>query len=158
MGRFYTISGNNLYIYVTANDEMISLNDLPSVLGLFEAESAWQWSDKMAVCQNVSYNSLQQAKVILEIQGYQLMEVSEILLERYFVEGEGKIFLAPYIPVEKRDKNLNPPDEEEDIFMSMMLKLETARKEGKIREEVYFEVKKNIEQKLRAYERKKRDR
>ncbi len=71
MGRFYTINGNNLYIYVTANDEMLSLNDLPSVLGLFEAESAWRWSDKMAVCQNVSYNSLQQAKVILEILGYQ---------------------------------------------------------------------------------------
>ena len=156
MGRFYTIKGNNLYIYVTANDEMISLNDLPSVLGLFEAESAWRWSDKMAVCQNVSYDSLQQAKVILEIQGYQPREVSEILLERYFVEVEGKIFLSPYIPVENGNKNLNPLNEE-DVFMSMMLKLETARKEGKIQEEVYFEAKKNIEEKLRAYERKKRD-
>jgi len=156
MGRFYTIKGNNLYIYVTANDEMISLNDLPSVLGLFEAESAWRWSDKMAVCQNVSYDSLQQAKVILEIQGYQPREVSEILLERYFVEVEGKIFLSPYIPVENGNKNLNPPNEE-DVFMSMMLKLETARKEGKIQEEVYFEAKKNIEEKLRTYERKKRD-
>jgi len=155
MGRFYTIKGNNLYIYVTANDEMISLNDLPSVLGLFEAESAWRWSDKMAVCQNVSYNSLQQAKVILEIQGYQPRELSETLLERYFVEGEGKIFLAPYIPVEREDKNSNPPNEEE-VFMNMMLKLEDARKEGKIREEVYFETKKNIEKKLRTYERKKR--
>jgi len=156
VGRFYTIKGNNLYIYVTANDEMISLNDLPSVLGLFEAESAWRWSDKMAVCQNVSYDSLQQAKVILEIQGYQPREVSEILLERYFVEVEGKIFLSPYIPVENGNKNLNPLNEE-DVFMSMMLKLETARKEGKIQEEVYFETKKNIEEKLRAYERKKRD-
>jgi len=156
MGRFYTIKGNNLYIYVTANDEMISLNDLPSVLGLFEAESAWRWSDKMAVCQNVSYDSLQQAKVILEIQGYQPREVSEILLERYFVEVEGKIFLSPYIPVENGNKNLTPLNEK-DVFMSMMLKLETARKEGKIQEEVYFEAKKNIEEKLRAYERKKRD-
>ena len=156
MGRFYTIKGNNLYIYVTANDEMISLNDLPSVLGLFEAESAWRWSDKMAVCQNVSYDSLQQAKVILEIQGYQPREASEILLERYFVEVEGKIFLSPYIPVENGNKNLNPLNEE-DVFMSMIIKLETARKEGKIQEEVYFEAKKNIEEKLRAYERKKRD-
>jgi len=156
MGRFYTIKGNNLYIYVTANDEMLSLNDLPSVLGLFEAESAWRWSDKMAVCQNVSYDSLQQAKVILEIQGYQPREASEILLERYFVEVEGKIFLSPYIPVENGNKNLNPLNEE-DVFMSMILKLETARKEGKIQEEVYFEAKKNIEEKLRAYERKKRD-
>ena len=157
MGRFYTIKGNNLYIYVTANDEGISLNDLPSVLGLFEAESAWRWSDKMAVCQNVSYDSLQQAKVILEIQGYQPMEVSEILLERYFIEGEGKIFLSPQIPVEKGDKNLTPPNEEE-VFMSMMVKLEAAHKEGKIREEVYFEAKKTIEKKLRTYEKKKRDR
>jgi len=156
MGRFYTIKGNNLYIYVTANDEMISLNDLPSVLGLFEAESAWRWSDKMAVCQNVSYDSLQQAKVILEIHGYQPRELSEILLERYFVEVEGKIFLSPYIPVENGNKNLNTLNEDA-VFMSMMLKLETARKEGKIQEEVYFEAKKNIEEKLRAYERKKRD-
>jgi len=155
MGKFYTIKGNNLYIYVTANDEMISLNDLPSVLSLFEAESGWRWSDKMAICQNVSYSSLQQAKVILEIQGYQPREVSEILLERYFVEGEGKIFLSPYISVEKEDKNLNPSNEE-DVFTSIMLKLEAARKEGKIREEVYFEAKKNIEKKLKTYERKKR--
>jgi len=157
MGKFYTINGNNLYIYVTANDEMISLNDLPSVLGLFEAESAWRWSDKMAVCQNVSYNSLQQAKVILEIQGYQPKEVSETLLERYFVEGRGKILLSSYITVEKEDKNLTPSKEEE-VFMSMMFKLEAARKEGKIREEVYFEAKKNIEKKLRTNDRKKRDR
>ena len=156
MGRFYTINGNNLYIYVTAEDEMLSLNDLPSVLGLFEAESAWRWSDKMAVCQNVPYSSLQQAKVMLEIQGYQPREVSDILLERYFIEGKGKIFLFPYNPVEKEDKTLDSSNEE-DVSMSMMFKLETARKEGKIREEVYFEAKKNIERKLRAYERKKGD-
>jgi len=155
MGRFYTINGNNLYIYVTANDEMFSLNDFPSVLGLFEAESAWRRSDKMAVCQNVSYNSLQQAKVILEIQGYQPREISETLLERYFVEGEERI-LSSYISMEMRDKNLTPLNEE-DIFMHAMLKLEAARKEGKIREEVYSEAKKNIEKKLRNYERKKRD-
>ncbi|MEM2935559.1 MAG: hypothetical protein QW231_00080 [Candidatus Bathyarchaeia archaeon] len=110
----------------------------------------------MAVCQNVSYNSLQQAKVILEIQGYQPKELSETLLERYFVEGEGKIFLSPYISMEKEDKNLNSPNGE-DVFMNMMLKLEAARKEGKIQEEVYFEAKKNVEKKLRHYERKKRD-
>ncbi len=156
MGRFYTIKGNDLYIYVTANDERISLNGLPSVLGLFEAESAWRWSDKMAVCQNVSYNSLQQAKVILEIQGYQPRGVSEILLERYFVEGEGRVFLPPYISVEKGDKNLKPPNKE-DVFRSMIFKLDAAHKEGKIQEEAYFEVKKIIEKKLRTYEKKKKD-
>jgi hypothetical protein len=63
--------------------------------------------------------------------------------------------LSAYIAraVEKGNKNLNPPDEEE-VFMSMMSKLEATHKEGKIKE-FYFKAKKNIE-KLKTYEKRKR--
>ena len=50
MGKFYTVHGRNLYVYVTEDDELIPIKDLPSLLGLFEADVTWRYNNRIAVC------------------------------------------------------------------------------------------------------------
>lgn len=158
-----------MYIYVTEEDELISLTDLPPLLGLFEAEASWRWSNKVISCHNVSKDSLTQAEVILGIYGYHRKEVDERLLERYFAEGDKDFLLSKKgkatLTVIPKDQGLSrrkkgterTPIEEpctaEAELTTVLSKLEVAHRERRLKEDVYMQEREIAEEKLKAYRR-----
>jgi hypothetical protein len=65
LGRYYSTQGSDLYIWVTGEDELIDLNVFPRGLNLFEADSAWRSSLRMAVSEGVAGEALGVAEMIL---------------------------------------------------------------------------------------------
>ena len=104
MGKFYTVHGRNLYVYVTEDDELIPIKDLPPLLGLFEADVTWRYNNRIAVCSGIPEDKMEQAKTILEIFGYEELNVKESVLERYFAEGDESV-----LSVEKAEE-VPPPE------------------------------------------------
>lgn len=151
MGKFYTVVHNNLYIYVTGKDEIISLMDLPPILGLFDAKSSWHWNDKIVVCHNVPYDMLRQVEVILDIRGYGRKELGEHLLEQYFTERDERILLFE----EGEEATSITPEawRDEQSFMTMLTRLEAAYIKGKLQKDVYMQEKSILQEKLEAYKR-----
>lgn len=169
MGKYYTVSRGNLHIYVTEGEELISVNELPALLGLFEAEAAWSWNQRMITCRDVPEDSLRQAEVILGIYGYRRKNLDEHLLERYFMEWDKDLLLPrggkPTLtvipddrrPSQRREEAGKVPAREmrrtEARIASLLHELEAARRENRLSEDVYAQEREILEEKLRAHRR-----
>ena len=77
----------NLYIFTTMGDAMLNLNAFPEELNLFEAESSWRISPWVAVVEDVLQRQLEKAQIILQLHGYEHVDVQKEALEAYFLEG-----------------------------------------------------------------------
>jgi len=85
VGRYYSRRGNNLYIFVTGNDEMIDLKAFPPELNLFGSGSDWRVNDRVAIIRGAEAENLDKAEIILELNGFTKRDLDEELLERYFI-------------------------------------------------------------------------
>ena len=154
MGKFYTVHGRSLYVYVTEDDELIPIKDLPSLLGLFEADVTWRYNNRIAVCSGIPGDKMEQAKTILEIFGYEELNVKESVLERYFAEGDESV-----LSVERAEEIPPPEVSMEQIWReraSLLASLERLKRrfsEGAVTEELYNEQKEIIERRLKELER-----
>ncbi len=91
MGRYYSRRGNNLYIFVTGDDEMIDLKTFPPELNLFGAGSDWRVNDRVAIIRGAGEENLDKAEIILELNGFTKRDLEEELLERYFIRRDETI-------------------------------------------------------------------
>ena len=78
----------NLYIFTTMGDPMLNLNAFPVELNLFEAESSWRISPWVAVVEDVLQRQLEKAQIILQLHGYERVNVQKEALESYFIGGD----------------------------------------------------------------------
>jgi len=106
LGRFYTTQGSDLYIWVTGEDELIDLNVFPRGLNLFEADSAWRSSPRMAVSEGVAGEALGVAEMILRYAEYGAVEADRDSLEEYFVRGDERVVgvVVPVAPMRKAQR------------------------------------------------------
>lgn len=88
MGRHFSVEDGNLYIFTTMGDPMLNLNAFPGELNLFEAESSWRISPWVAVVEDVLQRQLEKAQIILQLHGYERVNVQKEAIEAYFLEGD----------------------------------------------------------------------
>ncbi|MFW6109404.1 MAG: hypothetical protein ACOC6N_03040, partial [archaeon] len=93
MGRHYSLTGGNLYIFTTGQDRLLDLGVFPEELNLFEAESAWRISPWIAVVENVLQKVVETAQLILQLNGYEKINLSSRDLEYYFLNGDEHVLL-----------------------------------------------------------------
>jgi len=106
LGRYYSTQGSDLYIWVTGEDELIDLNVFPSGLNIFEADSAWRSSQRMAVSEGVGREALGVAEMILRYADYGAVEADRDSLEDYFVQGDEKLIrvVIPVVPMRRAQR------------------------------------------------------
>ena len=106
MGRYYSTQGSDLYIWVTGEDELIDLNVFPSGINIFEADSAWRSSQRMAVSEGVGREALGVAEMILRYADYGAVEADRDSLEDYFVQGDEKLIrvVIPVVPMRRAQR------------------------------------------------------
>jgi len=94
LGRYYSRHDGNLYIYVTGRDELIDLKLFPPELNLFESESAWRINNRIAIVKEADEASLEQAEIILGMNGFGRRDYEEDLLENYYTSGDETLLLS----------------------------------------------------------------
>jgi hypothetical protein len=106
LGRYYSTQGSDLYIWVTGEDELIDLNVFPPGLNIFEADSAWRSSQRMAVSEGVGREALGVAEMILKYADYGAVEADRDSLEDYFVQGDEKLIrvVIPVVPMRRAQR------------------------------------------------------
>lgn len=95
MSKYYTVSGGNLYIYVTGSSTLLDLRMFPTELGLFEAECSWRVSPWIAILDDVTNKAFDGAKIILQLEGYEETPVDGEVLESYFLHGNESVLRLP---------------------------------------------------------------
>ncbi len=88
MGRHYHVTGGCLYIFTTGGETLLDLRVFPSELNLFEAESSWRISPRLAVVEEVLHRTAEMAGVILQLNDYRHTEVPVDILDGYFLDGD----------------------------------------------------------------------
>ena len=88
MGRHYQVADGCLYIFTTGGEELLDLNSFPQELNLFEAESSWRISPRLAVVEDVLQRTAERAGIILQLNDYYHVEVPVVVLEGYFLDGD----------------------------------------------------------------------
>jgi len=92
LGKYYSRHRGSLYIYVTGKDEMIDLKVFPPELNLFESETSWRVTHKIANCSGTDEFALERAENILQIQGFTRKDYDRVVLENYFLLGDETVF------------------------------------------------------------------
>jgi hypothetical protein len=99
MGKHFSYDNGSLYIFTTGGEGLLDLNLFPKDLNLFEVKSTWRIAPWEAVIEDVSQNRLEDAQIILRLNGYEKVNVSSRLLDSYFLDGqEVKILQSILIP------------------------------------------------------------
>lgn len=99
MGRLFSYDNGSLYIFTTGGEGLLDLNLFPRDLNLFEVKSTWRIAPWAAVIENVSQRNLEDAQIILRLNGYEKVNVSSRLLDSYFLDGqEAKILQSIILP------------------------------------------------------------
>ena len=88
MGRHYQVADGCLYIFTTGGEALLDLRAFPSELNLFEAESSWRISPRLAVVDDVPQRTAERAGIILQLNDYRHADVSLDILEGYFLDGD----------------------------------------------------------------------
>ena len=88
MGKHYSVTGGNLYIFTTGRDRLLNLGVFPSELNLFEADSAWRISPWLAVVDGVLQKAAEMAQIILQLNEYEKINLPVKILEHYFLDGD----------------------------------------------------------------------
>jgi hypothetical protein len=106
LGRYYSTQGSDLYIWVTGEDELIDLNVFPPGLNIFEADSVWRSSQRIAVSEGVGRETLGVAEMILKHADYGAVEADRDSLEDYFVQGDEKLIrvVIPIVPMRRAQR------------------------------------------------------
>jgi len=91
---------------VTGEDELIDLNVFPSGLNIFEADSAWRSSQRMAISEGVGGEALGVAEMILRYADYGAVEADRDSLEDYFVKGDERLIrvVVPVVPLRRAQR------------------------------------------------------
>ena len=113
MGRYYSRHGGNLYIYVTQDDSMISLDFFPKELNLFDSDVAWRIKDNMAVVNDADESDIDKAEIILSLNAFKRWDHSEETLELYYARGDESVLgealeKPPEIAVEPEERVPEP--------------------------------------------------
>ena len=87
MGKHYHVAGGCLYIFTTGGETLLDLKVFPSELNLFEAESSWRISPRLAVVEDVLHQTAERAGIILQLNEYRATVVPVDVLESYFLDG-----------------------------------------------------------------------
>ncbi|MFQ6054135.1 MAG: hypothetical protein ACE5OO_07920 [Candidatus Bathyarchaeia archaeon] len=98
MGKYFSRSGRNLYIYVMGDDLMFDLRLFPPELNLFDSETAWRINDRVAMVADVADETLDRAEAILESNGFRRRDMREELLENYFAYGDEAVLVEGRTP------------------------------------------------------------
>ena len=93
MGRHYSLSGGNLYIFTTGRDRLLDLGIFPKELNLFEVESAWRISPWVAVVEDVLQKAAEMAQIILQLNDYEKINLPARILDHYFLDGDEYMLL-----------------------------------------------------------------
>lgn len=88
MGRHYSLSSGNLYIFTTGRDRLLDLGIFPRELNLFEVDSAWRISPWVAVVEDVLQKSAEMAQIILQLNDYEKINLPARILDHYFLDGD----------------------------------------------------------------------
>lgn len=113
---------------------LLDLNLFPPELNLFGPESAWRINERMAIVNDAEENSLDQAEVILSLNGFRRRDLDEGILENYFILGDELMLeealpevVAPPAPPPPAPKAAERVLVEEEVIMP-----EVARPEGTV--------------------------
>jgi hypothetical protein len=101
MGKHFSYDKGNLYIFTTGGDEMLDLSVFPSRLNLFEAKSTWRISSWVIVADTVQKVTFDDAQIILQLNGYEHVNVPGNLLDSYFLDGEEAKILQSFTHTKK---------------------------------------------------------
>ena len=121
MGKYYTIIGNSLYIYVTGNDLLLDLKLFPKDLHLFDSESSWRMTDKIAVVNGIRDSDIAKAEIILSMSAYKVLSQPDHVLETYFTTSEESVF----------DKGELPDEEDEFVIKEIQKDFEVIIPEAR---------------------------
>jgi hypothetical protein len=114
MGKHFSYDNGCLYIFTTGGEGLLNLNIFPKELNLFEVKSTWRIAPWAAVVEDVPQHRLEDAQIILQLNGYEKVNVSGGILDSYFLDGqEAKILrsiLAPK-PVRLEESPLKQVDD-----------------------------------------------
>ncbi len=91
MGKYYSIKGGDLYVYVTGGDELLDLRLFPAEVGLFGREMGWRASPLIAVSEAADARSLELAEAALLLEGYSPRDVDRASLDSYFLRGDESV-------------------------------------------------------------------
>jgi hypothetical protein len=91
MARYYSIQGNNLYMYTTMGDDLIDLNSIPEGLGLFSAEVPWRLTPWAAVTEEAPEEGLRVAEILLKKEGFECSTIDRGTFEDYFLSGDANL-------------------------------------------------------------------
>jgi len=84
----------SLYIFTTGGEELLELNAFPQELNLFEAESSWRISPRLAMVEDVLHQTAEKAGIILQLNDYRATVVPVELLEGYFLDGDENAIMS----------------------------------------------------------------
>ncbi|MBN1683483.1 hypothetical protein JW865_08030 [Candidatus Bathyarchaeota archaeon] len=90
MGKFYTVIGYDIYIYITGDETLIELSHLKKFLFL-GSNSVWRLSPKLIYSKDVSRIFLGEILHLLNSEGYMIKDYNRIVLEQYFASGDEKV-------------------------------------------------------------------
>ena len=93
MGRHYCVAAGCLYIFTTGGEALLDLRAFPSDLNLFEAESSWRISPRLAVVDDVLQSTAERAGIILQLNDYRHADVPVDILEGYFLDGNETVLV-----------------------------------------------------------------
>jgi len=88
LGKHYHVADGRLYIFTTGKESLLDLKAFPTELNLFEAESSWRISPRLAVVEDVLHQTAERAGIILQLNDYRLTELPVDILEGYFLDGD----------------------------------------------------------------------
>jgi hypothetical protein len=112
MGKYYSLENGNLYIFTTGTDLLLDLFAFPRELNLFEANSAWRISPRVAVVEDILHRTAEKAKIVLSLHEYEEITVESERIESYFLDAyEGNFIKGLAL---KLDLHLQEISETED--------------------------------------------
>jgi hypothetical protein len=88
LGKYYSFENGNLYIFTTGIDPLMDLHAFPRDLNLFEAESTWRISPRVAVIEDILHLNAENAKIVLSLHDYEEVKIPFRRLESYFLDAE----------------------------------------------------------------------
>ena len=87
-GKYFTKKGQNLYIYVKDRENMVDFDIFPDELNLFDSESTWQISGRMAILHGAQMENILKAESILQNIGFLEWDHPEETLLNYYTLGD----------------------------------------------------------------------
>jgi hypothetical protein len=112
MGKYYSLENGNLYIFTTGTDSLIDLYVFPRELNLFEANSAWRISPRVAVVEDILHRTAEKAKIVLNLHEYEEVIVESERIESYFLDSdEGNLIEGIALKLDLHLQEISEPED-----------------------------------------------